>query len=388
MNMSRALKKDWLPKLQARYALRNREGKTRMLDELCDDYEYERKYAIKLLSGGLAPPAGKVHPGPERRYGEIQSVVQYIWRQAEQPCGKRLVPILRQWLPYYERRFERLSRGHRKLIGQISAATLDRLLAPARAEQVGPGRGGTKPGSLLRSEIPIRTGTWDLSRPGYLEADSVAHCGGSLAGDFIWSLTYTDILSGWTEGGAVWNKGAAGVLAATGEVEARLPFALLGLDSDNGGEFLNHHLWSYLRERKPAVEFTRSRPYHSDDNAHVEQKNWTWARQLLGYGRLEDPELVGPISALYREVWAPWQNFFLPCFKLQEKWRQGSHWRKRYELPRTAYHRLCGPGILALKERRRLRDHYESLDPFALKDELETKLKRILKVKSSGVILS
>jgi hypothetical protein len=384
MNMSKALKKDWLPKLQARYARRNREGKTRMLNELCEDYEYERKYAIKLLSGGLAPAAGKVHPGPERRYGEIQSVVQYIWLQAEQPCGKRLVPILEQWLPYYERRFERLSRGHRKLMGKISAATLDRLLAPARAEHVVGGRCGTKPGSLLRSEIPIRTGTWDLSRPGYLEADSVAHCGGSLAGDFIWSLTYTDILSGWTEGGAVWNRGATGVLAATREVEARLPFALLGLDSDNGGEFLNHHLWSYLRERKQAVEFTRSRPYHSDDNAHVEQKNWTWARQLLGYGRLEDPELVGPISALYREVWAPWQNFFLPCFKLKEKWRQGSHWRKRYELPRTAYHRLCAPGILALKERRQLRERYESLDPFALKDELETKLKQILKPKSSG----
>ena len=387
MHMSKALKKDWLPKLQARYALRNREGKTRMLDELCDDYEYERKYAIKLLSGGLAPPAGRIHPGPERRYGEIQSVVQYIGLQAEQPCGKRLVPILRQWLPYYERRFERLSRGHRKLMGQISAATLDRLLAPARAEQVDRGRCGTKPGSLLRSQIPIRTGTWDLSRPGYLEADSVAHCGASLAGEFIWSLTYTDILSGWTEGGAVWNKGAAGVLAATREVETRLPFALLGFDSDNGGEFLNHHLWSYMRERKQAVEFTRSRPYHSDDN-HVEQKNWTWARQLLGYGRLEDPELVGPISALYREVWAPWQNFFLPCLKLKEKWRQGSHWRKRYELPRTAYHRLCAPGILALKERRQLRDRYESLDPFVLKDELETKLKQILKSKSSGAILT
>src|SRR5438067_5789041 len=150
MNMSNGLKKDWLPKLQARYARRNREGKTRMLDELCQDYEYERKYAIKLLSGGLAPPAGRVHPGPERRYGEIQPVVQYIWLQAEQPCGKRLVPILRQWLPYYERRFERVSRGHRKLIGQISAATLDRLLAPARAELVGPVRVGTNPGSLFR----------------------------------------------------------------------------------------------------------------------------------------------------------------------------------------------------------------------------------------------
>ena len=388
MNMSKELKKDWLPKLQERYARRNREGKTRMIDELCADYHYERKYAIKLLSGGLPAAAGKAHPGPERRYDEIESLVKYIWLKAEQPCGKRLVPILRQWLPYYERRYERLSRGHRKLVGQISAATLDRLLAPARASQVGRGRCGTKPGSLLRSEIQIRTGTWDLSRPGYLEADSVAHCGTSLAGSFIWSLTYTDILSGWTEGGAVWNKGAAGVLGATREVEERLPFALLGFDSDNGGEFINHHLRSYMRERQVAVDFTRSRPYHSDDNAHVEQKNWTWARQLLGYDRLEDPELVAPISALYREVWAPWQNFFLPCLKLKEKWRQGSHWRKRYELPRTAYHRLCAPGMLALKQRRALRDRYEGLDPFALKDELETRLKHILKPKSSGVNLA
>src|SRR6476661_396233 len=381
MNMSKELKKDWLPKLQARYLRRDREGKSQMLDELCDDYEYERKYAIKLLSGGLTPPAGKVHPGPERRYGEIRSLVQYIWLKAEQPCGKRLVPILRQWLPYYERRFERLSSGHRKLVGQISAATLDRLLAPARAAHVGRGRCGTKPGSLLRSEIPIRTGTWDLSRPGYLEADSVAHCGTSLAGSFIWSLTYTDILSGWTEGGAVWNKGSAGVLTATREVEQRLPFALLGFDSDNGGEFLNHHLWAYMRERQEAVEFTRSRPYHSDDNAHVEQKNWTWARQLLGYGRLENPLLVEPISALYREVWAPWQNFFLPCLKLEHKWREDSHWRKRYEPPRTAYERLCAPGILPPKNRRQLLERYESLDPFDLKDELEAKLKQILQPK-------
>jgi hypothetical protein len=378
MNMSRELKTDWLPKLQVRYSRRNREGKSRMLDEICEDYEYERKYAIKLLCGGLPPPSGRVHPGPEPQYEMIEPVVRQVWLTAEQPCGKRLAPILRQWLPYYERRFGQLSGRQRQLVRQVSAATLDRLLAGARAEHSGRGRCGTKPGSLLRSEIPIRTGTWDLSRPGYLEADSVAHCGGSLAGSFIWSLTYTDILSGWTEGGAVWNKGAAGVLAATRQVEQRLPFALLGFDSDNGGEFLNHHLWSYMREREVAVEFTRSRPYHSDDNAHVEQKNWTWARHLLGYGRLEDPELVEPISALYREVWAPWQNFFLPCLKLEQKWREDSHWRRRYEIPKTAYDRLCAPGMLALKPRRQLRERYASLDPFALKDELEKKLKQIL----------
>jgi len=378
MNMSKELKRDWLPKLQERYGRRNREGKSRMLDELCEDHHYERKYAIKLLSGSLAVCGGRVHPGPERRYEMIVPVIKEIWLNSEKPCGKRLLPIVHQWLPYYERRHGELSYGQRRLVKQVSAATLDRLLAPARAQHTGRGRCGTKPGSLLRSEIPIRTGTWDLSRPGYLEADSVAHCGGSLAGNFIWSLTYTDILSGWTEGGAVWNKGATGALAATREVEERLPFGLLGFDSDNGGEFLNHHLWSYMRERKVAVEFTRSRPYHSDDNAHVEQKNWTWARQLLGYGRLEDPQLVEPISTLYREVWAPWQNFFLPCLKLERKWREASHWRKRYERPRTAYERLCAPGMLSLKERRELRERYDSLDPFVLKDELEAKLKRIL----------
>jgi hypothetical protein len=380
MNMSKELKSGWLPKLQSRYARRSREAKSGMLDELCEDYGYERKYAIKLLRGGLPVPSGRGRPGPERQYAVVEPVVRKIWLTSEQPCGKRLAPILRQWLPYYEGRYGELSARQRSLIRQVSPATLDRLLAPARAEHWR-GRSGTKPGSLLRSEIPIRTGTWDLSRPGYLEADSVAHCGTSLAGSFIWSLTYTDILSGWTEGGAVWNRGATGVLTATRAVEERLPFALLGFDSDNGGEFINHHLWTYMRERTAAVEFTRSRPYHSDDNAHVEQKNWTWARQLLGYGRLENPDLVAPISALYRDVWAPWQNFFLPCLKLEQKWREGSHWRKRYELPKTAYERLCTPGVLRLKQRAQLRARYASLNPFDLKDELEKKLKEILKLK-------
>jgi hypothetical protein len=378
MNMSQELKRECLPKLQGRYARRNREGKSRMLDELCEDYAYDRKYAVKLLGGGLPQPTGRVHPGPPSQYAVIEPIVRQIWLSAEQPCGKRLVPILRQWLPYYEPRFGALSRRQRQLVRQASAATLDRLLAPARAQYPGRGRCGTKPGGLLKSEIPIRTGTWDLSRPGYLEADSVAHCGASLAGSFIWSVTYTDIFSGWTEGGAVWNKGAAGVLAATRQVEERLPFLLLGFDTDNGGEFLNHHLFEYLTLREQAVNFTRSRPYHSDDNAHVEQKNWTWARQLLGYGRLENPQLVEPICALYREIWAPWQNFFLPCLKLAQKWRQGSHWYKRYEAPRTAYERLCVPGILPLKERRQLRERYASLDPFDLKDQVEKRLRQIL----------
>ncbi len=376
--MSKDVKKEVLIRLQLRYSKRKREGKSRMLNEVCEDYGYERKYAIKLLGGGLPKPSGRPHPGPRPQYEIIEPVIKKIWTMSEQPCGKRLVPILRDWLPYYEARYGQLSSRQRKLVNQVSAATLDRLLAPMRAEHIGRGRCGTKPGSLLRSEIPIRTGTWDLKRPGYMEADSVAHCGESMAGSFIWSLTYTDIFTGWTEGGAVWNKGAAGVLAATREVEERLPFDLLGFDSDNGGEFLNHHLHAYMIKRKSPVEFTRSRAYHSNDNAHVEQKNWTWARQLLGYERIEDPELVALISALYRDVWAPWQNFFLPCLKLMSKRREGSKVHKSYEAPRTAYQRLCDPGVLSRKQRGQLKERHASLDPFKLKDELELRLKQIL----------
>jgi hypothetical protein len=378
MNMSKELKRTWLPKLRARYGRRRREGKSRMLDEVCEDHGYERKYAIKLLKDSLPPPSGRKHAGPLPQYGVIEPIVRELWLASEQPCGKRLVPILKQWLPFYEKHYERVSSRQRKLLGQVSAATLDRMLVCARAEHSGRGRCGTKPGSLLKTEIPIRTGSWDLTQPGYLEADSVAHCGASLAGDFIWSLTFTDIFSGWTEGRAVWNKGAQGVLEATQDVERALPFALLGFDCDNGSEFLNHHLWGYLAKRNSPVQFTRSRPYHKDDNAHVEQKNWMWPRQLLGYGRLEDASLVARICTVYKEVWGPLQNFFLPCLKLKRKWREGSHWRKQYELPQTAYVRLCARGLLPRKERGQLREFYASLDPFILKENLERQLKPIL----------
>ncbi len=378
MNMSMNLKAELLPKLRARYRRRGREGKTRMLDELCEDYGYERKYAIKLLGETVPAPSGRAHPGPEPRYALIEPVVRAIWLAAEQPCGKRLAPALPLWLRHYERHHDALSARQRQRLREISPAPLDRLLAPARGEHPLRGRCGTKPGRLLKTEIPIRTGTWDVTRPGYLEADRVAHCGASLAGDFIWSLTYTDIATQWTEGRAVWNKGAAGVLAATGTVEAALPFALLGLDCDNGGEFLNHHLLAYLHGRKQPVAFTRSRPYHSDDHAHVEQKNWMWPRQLLGYGRLEVTTLVAPISALYQEAWGPLMNFFLPGLKLKTKWREKSAWKKRYEPARTAYQRLMDPGVLGRRPRRQLRERYESLDPFVLKAEVERRLKPIL----------
>lgn len=294
MNMTRTIKDDLLPKLRERYARRQREGKTRMLDELCEDYGYERKYAIKLLGDAVPAPSGRTHPGPARQYERIEPVVRTIWLAAEQPCGKRLAPALPLWLPHYQRLHGQLSAKQRELLRAISPATLDRLLAAARTTHPLRGRCGTKPGGLLKTQIPIRTGTWDVTRPGYLEADSVAHCGASLAGDFLWSLTYTDIATQWTE------------------------------------------------------------------------------------GRLEVETLVEPVSALYRDVWGPLMNFFLPGLKLKEKWREKSAWKKRYEPARTAYQRLMDAGVLGRRERRELRERYESLDPFGLKRELERGLKPIL----------
>lgn len=368
-----------LVKLRRRYAGRAKAGKSRLLDEFCEHHGYERKYAIKLLQSQVKPvPPASPRPGPEPRYEPVQEVIERIWNCAEQPCGKRLAPALDLWLPHYARHYGPLLPSQKKLLGSISAATLDRLLAGCKA-RAGRGLSGTRPGSLLRHQVPIQGEVWDEKRLGFLEADSVAHCGGSLAGNFIWSLTYTDLASTWTEGRAVWNKGAHGVLEQTQAVEQALPFAILGFDFDNGSEWLNWTLIRYLQVRPRPIRVTRSRPYHSDDNAHVEQKNWMWPRQLLGYGRLEDATLLPQINALYREAWGPLQNFFLPSMKLRQKWRVGSKWVRRHDAPQTAYQRLLAHDELSAKARRQLRERYAALDPFALAAQVERRLKPILK---------
>ena len=181
--------------------------------------------------------------------------------------------------------FGALEESLRSKLTSISAASIDRLLKPIRVQHP-KGLSGTKPGTLLKNQIPIRTTHWDITLPGFMEADTVAHCGNSLAGDFVWSLTLTDILTGWTECRATWNKGSSGVLEQIKAIEQALPFKLRGFDCDNGSEFLNHHLLRYFSEHPVKPVFTRSRPYKKNDNAHVEQKNWTHVRQLFGYERL------------------------------------------------------------------------------------------------------
>ena len=236
MKLKTISREDQLEKLRKRYGSRGYEGKSRILDELCEQYGYHRKHAIRLLNGTALPR--KSPPGPQRQYESITGLVERIWLAGEQPCSKRLAQMLPLWLPHYQRRYGKLLPSQRKLSEQVSAATLDRLLASVRCKHLR-GLSGTKPGGLLRHQIPIQGEVWDEKRAGFLEADSVAHCGSSLAGSFIWSLTYTDIASTWTSGRAVWNRGAQGVLEQTRAMEQSLPFSLLGLDFDNGGEWLN-----------------------------------------------------------------------------------------------------------------------------------------------------
>jgi len=359
-----------------------REFRSKILDEFCRVCGYARKYAIRLL--GRDPHWRRRRKGPKPRYGPaVVLVLKRIWLASDQLCSKRLKAALRTWLPYYERRYGLLKQKLRRQVLAVSPATIDRLLRPVRARCARRGLCGTRPGSLLTHLVPICTDHSQASAPGFLEADTVAHCGSSLAGDFVWSLTFTDIFSQWTENRAVWNKGATKVVEQVRQIEKHLPFAILGFDVDNGSEFLNHHLWRYWAHRPHPIRFSRSRPYKKNDQAHVEQKNWTHVRQLLGYQRIERRDLLPLINDLYR-TWSLYHNYFCPNFKLLKKTRHGSRIRKTYRRPKTPYAVLLRSPHLAKEQKDRLRQTFENLDPFALKDELESKLKHLFHQLRSG----
>lgn len=371
--MSPAAKREYLEKIRARYRGAEKGVKKGILDEFCEVCGYARKYAIRVLNRKRL--LGRKKPGPERTYGaEELRVLKGIWLSAGQMCSKRLKAALPLWLPYYEEKHGKLPKRVREKVLAVSPATMDRLLGPTRARHPRKGLCGTRPGTLLRNQIPLKTDHWDVSRPGYLEADTVAHCGNSMAGNFIWTLTFTDILTGWTENRAIWNKGSEGVVRQVKRVEAILAFPLLGFDCDNGSEFLNHHLLRYFQERKKPVSFTRSRPYKKNDNAHVEQKQWTHVRQLFGYERFQQPELVDVMNNLYENEWSLLQNFFCPTFKLEKKERINSKYRKTYEPPKTPCQRLLDSPHVKPEAKKRLRETLKTLNPLDLNEGVERKL--------------
>jgi hypothetical protein len=374
----------YLDNMLKRYKSANRRQKGELLDELCAASGYHKKHAIRLLNKRKKrlPRLKQIRGRPEKYPHNLYlEPLKNIWLSADQLCGKRLKMAIPLWLPHYSKEYEELAPAvYQGLLG-MSASTMDRLLASSRVK-CRKGLSGTKPGKILKKHIPIKTDQWDETMPGFLEADTVAHCGTSLEGSFVWSLTMTDIYSGWTENRAVWNKGAIGVLNQISDIENKLPFEILGFDSDNGSEFLNWHLIRYFTsEQSPRhIQFTRSRPYHSDDNAHVEQKNWTHVRQVFGYERFSNQAVVELMNDLYKNEMSRMNNYFLPNTKLTEKQRVESKIVKKHDKPATPYQRLMKSEDISELKKNELTEIYNNLNPFELKKTIKKKVDRIFRL--------
>jgi len=378
--MSPKAKMEYLKAICSRYKKASKKKKSTILNEFCQNCSYHRKHAIRLLNSFRRPKKPKANPrGRPSTYKRffVLKPLKRIWLASNLPCSKRLKAILPLWLPYYKEEFAELSKDVIAALLRMSPATIDRLIKPVRTKYKRRGRATTKPGSLLRKHIPIKTDQWDETKPGFLEADTVAHCGDSLSGFFVYTLDCVDIATGWSEQRATWGKGEGGVLEQIKDIEKSIPFTLLGFDSDNGSEFLNHHLMRHLTKRDAPVQFTRSRPYHKDDNAHIEQKNWTHVRQWFGYFRLDNPNLVPLMNELYKSEWGLYHNFFCPSTKLLNKKRVASKIIKSYDSPKTPYQRLMDSKELSGSIKIELKEQFDTLNPFKLRKAMEGKLKKI-----------
>jgi hypothetical protein len=373
--MERELRMTYLERVYQRYWKASKESKGRILDELCHVCGYNRKYAIwklrRLVVGGK--PKG-VRRRSRRYGGEVFLVLEGVWEASGYPWSVRLKEIVRVWLPWIRLRYRMSPEVEEKLLS-VSPSTIDRYLRAKKKRLRRRLYGRTKPGTLLRHKIPIKTDFWDVGRPGFMEADLVSHCGGVAQGEFIYSLNLTDIFSGWVETEAVMGKGQRGIVKALETISERLPFAVLGIDSDNGSEFINHHLLRYCQER--GIQFTRSRPYKKDDNAHVEQKNWTHVRRFMGWDRYDSPEALEAINELYENELSVLMNLFQPSVKLVRTVRTGSRKRRIYDKPQTPLDRALASGSLDDKKAHELKALRERVDPFDLSKRVRNKLDRI-----------
>jgi hypothetical protein len=367
---------EYLQAIYGRYRSAGRRGKKVILNEFCANTGYHRKYAIRLLNG---PGPEKRPPQRKRRRGlsysrETLAVLAAVWEAAGYPWSVRLKALLPQWMPWVRRRFSLQPEIVRQLLA-ISARQMDRRLAGQKRQKRRSIYGRTKPGYLLKHHIPVKTDRWDVASPGFTEVDLVSHSGNSASGEFAHTLNVTDIHTTWTESRAVLGRGEEVVQRALNEVAGVLPFPLRGVDSDNGSEFINWHLKHWCEQRH--IQLTRGRPYKKDDNAHIEQKNWTHVRKLLGWERYDTHEAVEAINALYRQELRLWLNLFLPSVKLVKKVRVGSKVRRVYDTPRTPFERVKACAQADPQKVAVLEDFRKCLDPFRLSRTIERKLERI-----------
>lgn len=373
--MGRWSRWEYLREIYPRYQNASREEKTRILTEFCSVARYNRKYALRLLNG---KPPRRVPPEKRKRRPKysrgVVEVLRVIWEAANYPWSLRLKALIPLWLPWVKKHMEVSPRLEKELLA-ISPRQIDRRLGPHKKQVKKRLYGRTKPGTLLKHQIPIKAERWETTVPGFGEIDLVSHSGDRADGEFIHSLTFTDIHSTWTETRAVMGKSQVFVQEALEDVRHKLPFPMRAIDSDNGSEFINYHLTAYCKAK--GIEFTRSRPYKKDDNAHVEQKNWTHVRKLFGYLRYDSEEALLKMNELYRGDLRLFQNLFLPSVKLVAKKRVGSRLRRFYDSPKTPLDRLLdspGRSSLRLSALRALRNR---LDPLVLSTRIDGKLRRI-----------
>jgi hypothetical protein len=385
LKMSKQTKDEVLNQLRGRYARAGQEHKTKIIDQVSDLFDYHRKSAIRALRRGPRPAQAAAFIGRPLKDepAVLLPSLKAIWLASQQLCGKLLAAAMSDWVPAYEAYHRPRTSEVRESLLAASPATLDRLLASARVQH-GRTCGGTRPGTLLRQQIPMRGGLWDENQPGYLEIDTVALCGGRLDGDHVWMLDTIDIHTTWVEARAEWNRGQDNTLAQIKDIETRLPFALLGLDSDNGGEFLNWHLYHWCEQHATPGKFTRSRPYKKDDNAHIEQKNWTPIRQWFGYERHDRPELVPLLNALTTGAWGQLVNLFRPALKLESKEREGSRIKRHDGEPQPPDARVQASPHVTLAKKEELKALKARLNPFELAAQVERELKAIEVIRCRG----
>ena len=374
--MSRQAKWEYLQSIHARYQQASKAEKALILNEFCRVCGCHRKHAIRKLNGPLprALPAQRPH-ARATRYGKACRVTpQAVWEAAGYPWSVRLKALLALWLPWIQKRYGLKPAAAAELLA-ISPRQMDRVLAAHKRKLSKRIYGRTKPGTLLKHHIPIRADNWDITRPGFVELDLVSHSGNSADGEFIYALNLTDIYSGWVETRALMGKGQRGVVRALDELVSALPFVLCAIDCDNGSEFINRQLVAYCKAHQ--VQFTRGRPYKKDDNAHIEQKNWTHVRKLLGWERYDSPRALNAMNDFYRYEWRWMMNLFQPCVKLVKKVRVGSRLTRRYDAAQTPLDRLLAyqehshPLLQDLKQSRALRN------PFTLAKSLDEQLAHI-----------
>jgi len=374
--MVRRSKWDYFKAIYWRYRKTSHKIKSLILDEFCRVCGYRRKYAIRKLNG---PPPEEKPKRAHRSRGftysaQVLSVLAAVWEAAGYPWSVRLKALLPVWMPWIRRRFHLTTPLEQQLLA-ISPRQIDRRLKPKKRQLKKRIYGRTKPGTLLKHHIPIRTDNWDVHEVGFVEIDLVSHSGNCAEGDFVYSLNVTDILSTWVETEAVMGKGRQGVVHAFDDMAQALPFPLRGMDSDNGSEFINAHLVAYCQQRD--IQFTRGRPYKKDDNAHIEQKNWTHVRKLMGWERYDSRAALAALNDLYRHELRLMMNLFQPSVKLSRKVRVGSRLTRKYDAPQTPLDRLIASGQGDPAKIEELKQLREQVDPFDLAQVIERKLERI-----------